>query len=95
MEIYSKKTKGVIIFVLAYRACHKGRDNQDDVAIGQRMFYLGDSMLQINWLDIPCIVICHFLFAPNLEWLVTKTPEGICSHLYFYAHLTRKSNCSC
>jgi hypothetical protein len=53
-------------------------------------------MLHDDWLDIPCIVILH-PFAPSLERLVTKIPEGIFLQLYFYAHFTRakKSESSC
>ena len=31
------------------------------------------------------------LFASNLEWLVTKIPEGIFLQIYFYAHFTKAS----
>jgi hypothetical protein len=54
-----------------------------------------DLMLHDDWLDIPCIVILR-PFAPSLEWLVTKIPEGIFLQLYFYAHFIRaKCESSC
>jgi len=38
-------------------------------------------MLHIDRLDIPCICHSFDLFAPNLERLVTRIPEGIFSQL--------------
>jgi hypothetical protein len=49
-----------------------------------------DSVLHDNWLDVSYVVILHS-FSSNLEWLVTKIPEGIFSQLYFYAHFIRIS----
>ena len=53
------------------------------------------------WMDvIKCCMIIGWtslasssftLFASNLDWLVTKIPEGIFSQLYFYAHFTNAS----
>ena len=53
------------------------------------------------WMDvIKCCMIngwtyltssSFILFASNVEWLVTKIPEGIFSQLCFYAHFTRVS----
>ena len=53
------------------------------------------------WMDVIqcCMMIgwtylalsSFILFASNLEWLVTKIPEGIFSQLYFYAHFTKAS----
>ena len=59
------------------------------------------------WMDVIkcCMIIgwtylassSFILFALNLEWLVTKIPEGIFSQLYFYAHFTwalwKKNSC--
>jgi hypothetical protein len=39
------------------------------------------SMLHNDWLDIPYISHSFDLFAPNLERLVTRIPEGIFSQL--------------
>jgi hypothetical protein len=48
-----------------------------------------NSMLHGDWLDIPCVCYSLDLFAPDLERLVTRVPEGIFLQLYLYARFTR------
>jgi hypothetical protein len=57
------------------------------------------SMIELSFVNVIqcCMMIgwtylAHhpsFFFASNLEWLVTKIPEGVFSQLYSYAHFTR------
>jgi hypothetical protein len=61
--------------------------------------YLNFARQNQVWMDVIqcCLMIgwtylalsSFVLFASNMQWLVTKVPEGIFSQLYCCAHFTR------
>ena len=86
-----------------YWAWFKGRDNQDELAIWHKIFQRSPSpglnfarQSQV-WMDVIkcCMIIgwtylessSFILFASNLEWLVTKRPEGIFFTIMFLCSL--------
>jgi hypothetical protein len=46
-------------------------------------------LFMMRELCFPCVCYSFDLFAPDLERLVTRVPEGIFLQLYLYARFTR------